>query len=435
MVLAAALAVSFAACGTATPSDVPSAPSSVPTAVPSGPASPASGSPSASSGSVGPSANPDVVALARTILDQTAQIRQLPIKKDVPPIVLSEADLKAYTERMFHEENPPDVVAANDKILKGLGLIPESASLEQLYLDLLGSQVAGFYSPDDQKLYVVARAGAIGPAEKVTLSHEYTHALQDQSFNLKGLGTDQVGEGDRALGRLALVEGDATLEMTYWSQQHLTQQELVQLGQDSMDPEALRILTSMPAILRETLLFPYQAGLSFALGLQAQGGWSAVDRAYAKPPASTEQVMHPEKYVAGEMPVDVKLPGDLAKRMGDGWKVSMEDTFGEFQLGVWLREAGKVPARTATDAAAGWGGDRVGLLEGPNGAWGIALVTAWDTADDATQFADAANATVTALGRSGGVTHQPGTKAVVVVLGSDDSVAGALDRILGATGA
>ena len=99
------------------------------------------------------------------------------------------------------------------------------------------------------------------------------------------------------------------------------------------------------------------------------------------------------------MPVPVTLPADLAARLGTGWTVPLEDTFGEFQLGIWLRENGVAPA-DATKAAAGWGGDRLAVMEGPSGAWAVAIHTEWDTDAEATEFETAATA---ALKKAGGV--------------------------------
>ena len=187
-----------------------------------------------------------------------------------------------------------------------------------------------------------------------------------------------MGQGDRSLARLALVEGDATLLMTRWLSEHLDPAELGELLK--VDPEAQAQLERMPAILRESLLFPYQQGLIFANGIWARGGWEAVDAAFGRLPDSTEQILHPEKYEAREKPVEVALDADaLAKAMGAGWSGTPEDTLGEFQLSVWLRENG-VKALPADDAAAGWGGDRLAYLRGPNGAYALALLTAWDSA-------------------------------------------------------
>jgi len=265
-------------------------------------------------------------------------------------------------------------------------------------------------------MVVVSKSGAIGPAEKVTFAHEFTHALQDQSFGLEGIDVDAVGQGDRSLGRLALVEGDATLLMSRWLTEHLDPADLRELLK--VDPEAQAQLERMPAILRETLLFPYQQGLIFVNGLWARGGWEAVDRAYGRLPDSTEQVLHPEKYEGGEMPVEVELDaGTLAKAMGAGWSGTPEDTLGEFQLSVWLRENG-VKALPANAAAAGWGGDRLAYLRGPDGAYALVLRTAWDTAADTAEFVDAAG-TVVGDGDSPGTVVRSSATEVVVVLASD----------------
>ena len=73
----------------------------------------------------------------------------------------------------------------------------------------------------------MSRSGKLGPTEKTTFAHEYTHALQDQNFDLGSLKLDEVGEGDQGIAGLSLVEGDATLVMSLWQIQHLSQVELL----------------------------------------------------------------------------------------------------------------------------------------------------------------------------------------------------------------
>jgi hypothetical protein len=274
----------------------------------------------------------------------------------------------------------------------------------------------------------------IGPTEKVTFSHEYTHALQDQNFDLKGLALDQIGEGDRALARLSLVEGDATLLMSYWATANLTQAETFQMLGESLDPKTTEVLNAMPAVLREQLLFPYTTGLAFVQGLQV-GGWQGVNDAFARPPASTEQVMHPDKYAAGEAPVVVDLPDDLAKRLGTGWTAGLEDTLGEFSLKVWLENAGGGKgAATAAAASAGWGGDRVVLLDGPDGATAVAISTSWDTAADAAEFETDARLVVAGLANPGDVLAPTGGKTVTVVIASSSDLVGRVENVLGLAG-
>jgi hypothetical protein len=388
---------------------------------------------------VGPSASPttqpDPATVYAAIEPQVVEIRGLTPKATVAPQLLDSAGLKKLVTASFNKDNPPETIAANGRLLRMLGLLDPAASLGDLYIELLGSQVAGLYNPDDKHLYVVSRTGAIGPTEKVTFSHEYTHALQDQNFNLKGLALDQIGQGDRSLARLSLVEGDATLLMSYWATAHLSQAETFQMLGESLNPEATKVLTDMPAVLRESLLFPYTSGLQFVQGIQAAGGWQAVNDAFGKPPASTEQILHPAKYAAGEAPVTVSLPNDLATRLGAGWKVGLEDTLGEFSLKVWLANAaGGKGAATATAASAGWGGDRAVLLDGPNGTSAVAISTTWDTPADAAEFATAAGLVVDGLANPGGVLAPVGGKTVTVVIASSTDLVGRVENVLGLAG-
>jgi hypothetical protein len=369
-----------------------------------------------------------------TIEDQVLEIRGLEAKSRVTPIVLDDAGIRKLTADSFTQDNPAAVIEANERALKAFGLLPPEASLTKLYVDLLGSQVAGLYNPDTKQLYVVSKSGGLGVTEKSTFSHEFTHALQDQNFDLGTLKLDEIGQGDRSFGRLALVEGDATLAMSYWQLQHLSAAELGQLISGSGDDPSIAALAGMPAILRESLLFPYIQGLTFVQGIQATGGWPAVDAVYAKPPASTEQILHPEKYAAGEAPVAVTIPASLAGTLGAGWSVALDDSFGEFQIAVWLREDKALASGVAADASAGWGGDRLAVLNGPNGAWGVVLRTAWDSAADATAFEAAATALVDKLASPAALLPGAGGRERWVVVGSDDATLIALAGALGLAG-
>lgn len=419
-----------AACGSSTESPSPSAsPSSAPTPT----AAPSSAEPSASSApsaSATPIPEAEAAAIYDAIEDQVIAIRGLdPVTVERQTI---DADtLKEMTRASFDEDNPPEYVAANDRLLKAFGLIDESASLKELYLDLLGASVAGFYVPEEKTLYVVARSGSITGADKITFAHEYGHALQDANFpGVFAEQEDLLDQTDRALARAAVYEGDATLLMTQWAIPNLTPAELQDVIAAGSDPESTEVLARTPAFLTEGLVFPYNAGLTFLTPIQASGDWPAVDDIFGELPESTEQILHPEKYAAGEAPIDVAIPDDLAADLGEGWSEQLQDTFGEFQTGLWLRESG---VATAADAAAGWGGDRVSVLAGPDGAWAVVMRTTWDTDEDAVAFADAATEAIRGLDHPARVAA-PAGRDVTVLIASDDDALLALDKAFGATG-
>ena len=377
------LAVAVGACGSASISAAPTAgPSAAPSVAPS-----SSGSiPSA----LGSSGQADQAVYA-AIESQVEAIRELHAQKTVTPVLLDSQGVRDWLTKANAEQTNHQALADESRGFIHLGLLPAGSSLEQMELDLDAGQVVGFYDPVSKGLYVLSESGGVGPTEKLTFSHEYTHALQDQNFGLDKLATDTADQGDRDLARTALPEGDATLSMTMWSEKYMSILDLLQVAGDSLRGPQADQLAKAPAILRETLTFPYEQGLAFVQGVYESGGWSAVDKLYASPPDSTSQILHPELYADGVEPVSVTVP-PVPTALGSGWKLTMQDTLGEFQLGIWLEGESPSSAEQSSAAAAvsAWAGDRVGLYEGPNDSWAVVLRTTWRTSSGRVAFQSAA---------------------------------------------
>ena len=392
------LAILVAACGssavTPSPPTQPS-PTSQVTAGPTASSLPtglASSAPPAT-----PNASADQATYAQ-IEAQVEQLRQLAPKSPITPILLDEQGVRDWMTKATEQGVDHAALAAQSRLFAHLGLLPAGASLEQLELDLNAGQAIGFYDPDSKQLYLLSVTGSVGPEQRLTFSHEFTHALQDQNFGLGKLAIGTVDQSDRDLARTALAEGDATLSMTQWATARMSIVDLLSVSLSAGSGPQADQLAKAPAILREVLMFPYLDGQNFVQGIYARGGWSAVDRLYSKPPSSTSQILHPELYAAGVNPVVPTLAAAPAS-LGNGWKLAMADTMGELQLRVWLE--GEQPTDTQTKTAAAavstWGGDRIGLFEGPNGAWAVVLRTQWRTASGRTGFVTAANQTLGAL--------------------------------------
>lgn len=376
--------------------------------------------------SLAPLASPaDPIAVYASIAADVERIRGLQPTKAVAPVLVDEAKLRADVETEFDSSNPPEAIAAREAILRALGLLGPAVSLRAASLAFLGGEVAGYYVPEKDALFVVSRSGGVGPSQRATYAHEYTHQLQDQHFDLGALGLDSTDQRDRALARLALVEGDASSVQSAWMQQHLSPAELAALLVEASDPAAIKALQQAPLVLRATSAFPYQDGLAFVTGLVASGGYAAVDAAFARPPDSTEQVLHPAKYVSRESPIAVSFPSTMAAAPGAGWRLVAEDTLGELILRTWLIQ-GRLAMGVASAASAGWGGDRVGLLAGPGGATVLVLDTRWDSATDAQEFATAASTAVGALGLEATMAGPDASTQVVLALGGTVEVRSAL---------
>jgi hypothetical protein len=401
-----AVVLAVAACS---PNGPTGTPASSPTATP------------AASETTAPTSNPSAdQAIYREIEDQVIAIRGLQPTNRLVPTIIDGPTLVANLTAEFDRTNKPEDLAKDEALLSALGLLPQGASLRDAYLDLQGSQVIGYYSPDDNALFVVSRGGGLGPTEKATFAHEFTHALQDQTFDLDSLDIDDLSNSDRALGRLSLVEGDAVATQTEWMLAHLTMDELTQLIADASDPEVLAAFARAPAILRETSLFPYQGGLGFVESLRAEGGFDRVNEAYRALPESTAQIIHPETYPGSGAPALEDLSG-FAEAAGTGWVERREDTLGEFITSVWLGENG-VREADASAASAGWASDRIALFElGDDHV--VLLVTDWTTTDDADAFEDAGR-TATASQDFEAIIRVSTTRVVLAFGTSRDAVDG-----------
>jgi hypothetical protein len=396
------------------------------------------------SGSAAPSASPtplsseELTAIYLKINGEVQAIRGLEEKEPVVPAVVSPAELAEHLKKVVKRDNPPEVLDAYDRLYKAMGLMPEGASLADVYVDLLESQVAGTYDPKEKKLYVISKSGTVGPFEKSIYAHEYEHALQDQHFDLEADAEALKDNSDRGMAWQATFEGDAYLLGTLWTFQELTPFELMDLLGKSEDPEAMAALARIPPIVVTQVLFAAIQGVTWISQEYALGGWPAVDAIFRDAPVSTEQILHPEKWASREPPIVVDIPDDLAARLGAGWTKGLEDTFGEQQFSVWL--TGKVdiaqslspPAPPA--AAAGWGGDRLALLDGPGETWAVVIKTEWDTAADAAEFETSIAPLVEKAGGPGQVLPGEGGTVRWIVIGSDDATLGSVAGALGLAG-
>jgi len=265
-----------------------------------------------------------------------------------------------------------------------LDLLNPDYDLATNLLELSEEQVIGFYNARLGEMVILGDLQQIGPAEKVVFAHEYTHALEDQNFDLNSLPLWDGNNSDLSMAALSVVEGDASLAMSFYAYENLSLAELEEIAESEEGQS--EILDSSPAVVRETLLFPYLEGTSFVNAIFEQGGWEAVNQLYSDLPKSTEQIIHPDKYLAYDEPQDVTIP-DIKAALGEGWSLLDTDILGELYLRIHLEAY--VDSATATKASEGWGGDRYVFWEDAGNRHLMVVNSAWDTAEDAQEFFDA----------------------------------------------
>ncbi|MFN2199205.1 MAG: hypothetical protein ACK2UW_24015 [Anaerolineales bacterium] len=335
------------------------------------------------------------LAVMQAIEAEVSQLRQLqPDNSEYTRLVLSPEQLSQRVETDFLKDYPPEEAHTDQIVYASLGLLEPGFDLLAFFEELLSEQVAGFYDDDTHEMVVVGD-GAFDGTQKSTYAHEYTHTLQDQNFKIKtGLRYDDAIcelETERCTAVQALLEGDASLAEENWFINYATlqdQRDLLQYYSTADFP----VFERAPAFLQEDFLFPYIQGSDFVRYYYEQQEWAGVNALYAQPPVSTEQILHPEKYPA-DLPQTVNLPV-LADELGSDWQLIYENNLGEWYTYLLLArgflETTRLPDETASDAAAGWGGDRFQVyyndqLDRP----ALILRSRWDTVDDAQEFAQA----------------------------------------------
>ena len=313
---------------------------------------------------------------------RTSSIRELPLLRPVERRFLTREEV---VERLGKEmEEDREDIYESQRLYAALGAMPDDQDLFELLLELLGEGVLGFYDSEEERLYVVRGGVELEPHEERTYVHEMVHGIQQQHFDIEAMREALEGNSDAKLALTALIEGDATLGTALYAVEYMTPAE--RMSEPPASPALVRSFRAAPRVIQTQYIFPYQEGNTFVGGLYRDGGWQAVDAAFARPPSSTEHILHPDKYDSAEPPLQVKPP-DLLPALGEGWKLLFEDTLGEMMLRAYLGT--RFLIGDPADAAAGWGGDRVAVYVGPEDETVVLLSALWDTELDAREFYDA----------------------------------------------
>ncbi|MGH2462102.1 MAG: hypothetical protein ACRDFZ_00575 [Candidatus Limnocylindria bacterium] len=349
-------------------------------------------------------ASPNLADVLSALEADIEDLRDLPAADIGPAEFVSREEVERRLADQFAEDYPLDEVAADNALLRGLGLLTADQDVAALQLQLLSGQVLGYYDDVTESMVIVSDVG-LTPEALVTYAHEYTHALQDAAFGIASMELDAVGDDDGTFARLGLVEGDATTSMVLWAIENLTTEDLLEISQTPL-PDT----TGIPEWMIRELEFPYVAGTDFVSQLYARGGFAAVDEAWADPPDSTEQVLHITAYLENELPVAIpEIDPDIHAL---GVDVAQDTTFGEAMVAIWLAHLGVAQADADT-AAAGWGGDRITALVSPSGEVAVILRVAWDAPVDADQFVEAYEDALAALPLFGHIERISDTEIVV----------------------
>ncbi len=335
----------------------------------------------------------DLEAVKYRSMARIEEIRGHRFEDDVALEVMSRERYRAETSRGEGEAGP-----FVNEVWRGAFVVDGETDVDEALAGVYGDAVVGYYS--EGRIVLVAEERDSFRLNRATLVHELVHALQDQRF---GLGRE--GETiDERRAETGLIEGEAEYVPALYDDRCGEWECLPQEGEERAE------LRERPfdVGLYLSIYAPYAAGPPFVASLRERGDWEAVGRAFEERPASTEQLLHPDRY-----PDDHPRNVSIEDRSGDGWEPFTEgdeedesetlqtETVGEATLFATLFENGVVSrpidegtgergrynySHPATD---GWEGDTVLAYRGPENRTGHVWELAWESERDATEFADA----------------------------------------------
>jgi hypothetical protein len=325
--------------------------------------------------------SPRLRAMRERALRTASDLRELSFKDEVGMTELSGWEYGTRTREMA-EVLGGDELRALGKLASAGGALPEGIDLAQLAASFTAMTAGATYSPLDKQILLVDKN-----RDDSLLVHEFVHALQDQSFDLMKLLVVRPYNFDRTEAVFALIEGDAVNVQRRMEEgesygrkslDEITRQENGRFGDYRKEVGSL-----FPPLLTETFIFRYRDGARFVESVRRSRGERGVDELFRRPPVSSEQVLHPEKYVQGEVPREVQL--DEGAFSGNGWRTVTSTPLGEIGMRGLLMDG--VSNSAATRAAAGWNGDRAYLFERASDSQPLFVwKTVWDRPTDAEEF-------------------------------------------------
>jgi hypothetical protein len=310
--------------------------------------------------------SPEFIKAADEVLAQMSKILDLPIKEPLKKTLRSKQEVRDYLIREDKEDKKDAERYADDKTLEAFGLIPKGFPLDSFMLDVLTDQVAGLYDPKAKEFYIADWIPV--DEQRTVMSHELTHALEDQSFHIDSWIKAARPNDDAELARDAVSEGSAMAAMVDYEMldQKISVRDVPDvtllirasaLSEMDKDPN----LAKAPVYIRDELLFPYLAGTGFTQQfLKAHTGWQDLHLIFQDPPVSTQQILHPDLYLKGVKPETVTLPEWKALVPSD-WKLLEENTMGEFGVNEILKQL--LDENRAELLSPAWKGDRYAVFE------------------------------------------------------------------------
>ncbi len=300
--------------------------------------------------------NPDFLATVDEVLKDMSEITGMKLKTPLKKSIRSRQEIRAYVLDQMNDEKDAKERYASSRSAEIFGLIPKDFNLESFLVDLLTEQIAGLYDPKAHEFYIADWIPA--DEQRMVMSHELTHALQDQYFHIESWARAARPNDDAELARESVLEGSAMAGMLEYElrDKGLNLRDLPEFDPSIFvgDLTETPMMKKAPPFLKDSLLFPYMNGVVFSMSILRKGGWDAFASVFARPPADTQQIMHPDLYRAEKVPAPLKVDLPEGVLSGD-WHKLEENSLGEFGWKEVIKQF--LGSERAASTASGWDGD------------------------------------------------------------------------------
>jgi hypothetical protein len=356
------------------------------------------------------------------IRDKMSQIRGLALNDNVEETLITRDALREYykqSEAALTEEERREIEAANIS-LRLLHMIGPEDNVYEEFSDSDAEGILGFYVPTEDRLALIGDGSNLTPYDDWILAHEYVHSLQDGRFDLGRLEklekrAEEKHSVEYDTTASCLKEGDAVVASIRWGvETHGENWRDIIFGADEEDDdfEQDEADDETPPALERYMSFNYDECVDFAVALWVEGGFKTIDDAFDRVPSTTEQILHPEKYLAGEKAAQMG-PVHLAKRLGDGWEEVDLGPLGEFDVlnYLWSLTDNELASRIA---AAGWGAGWWSTYVRDSGGGAedqdvlVHLAVEWDSAGDLLEFLMLYNSVIDRVSGGNKITAEDG---------------------------
>lgn len=349
----------------------------------------------------------------------TEERRGLPFVRKVPLEVLSAAELTTWLNRYY--DDAATALVKRDRFFHKMGILPPTRDTASAYRGFVGDYAGGIY--DDDRVGADGEKGTmilvhdyawwskvqldlfgvitgVDYAYETFLTHELTHALQDQHLHLDRLLDDARNDDVRMVQKTILESEANVVGMSYFAGldlRHVVPRTafflFLRYNNFFNAPIVTAASGKSSSFFARQAFSQYELGLGFVEERLAAGEWAdligddgggalaELSRAYVRVPGttgalpeSTEQLLFSDK--RGDTPdrperllalprddvkdaADADVKGAEAPRRWRGQRVIASGVFGALALKHWLEGALGFGADSAVD---GWGGDRYELL-------------------------------------------------------------------------